>query len=469
MPERVTDLIQNIKTSCDPDTLLFHFKGTSRAEAFNRQALHEPWPSFNEEGTEVSSDDDTYYQRLIMPRITNEMALNILYKNLNGIWVDYHKCVLNYPRIAIQVSAVTYEEYVNVDIKDVPPCIYMDSSHVVHYIDEHDGTYPDYRIPIIDIDESEEGKVSYSPFSLEEPNLPFSARHVMTDLKVKVKDIPSDSLLVWLNGIFVPIIRDETYEDVFYIKNAMTAIGSKCINQKLNAPWNYEDKNATVKEDEEFNEYRMDARFRFFSWKNVKASMWYAPLSIEKVPIIHNYSSIYIIKKIVFPEAINKNAHMILDNGIILDPEEYTIDPYDPRKITLKYVETSAYRLLNEIIKDINENIDVYVGMRPLSLIETVLVNKTYSLINFSSEEETEEKKLYLKRSIACATDFPYKNEITFPDIALGDLVIVNGTFNEYEWVHNHTIGYPLFRYTYNGNEAQIHENDVKRLYFICK
>jgi hypothetical protein len=468
MPKTINDLIQKIKKSCDPDTILFHFKGVEKGEAFKRNVLNQPWPSFDNEGKENTTNDNTYYQRVLGPRITNEMAVNIFYKNLNGVWVDYRKCMLSYPKMAIQISAVNYEEIVKIDIDRIPPCIYMDTDHYIYYIDEHDGLDNDLVIPSIDLDESS-GMLSFRPYSIEDPTLPFAARHIMPDLRVKTSGFPSDTLLVWLNGVFVPIIRDTTYEDTFFIKNAMTAINSRCINQKINAPYNYANtQNATIKEDEIFNEYRLDARFRFFSWKGIKLSPWYAPMSIEKVPIIHHYASIYIVKKIIFPEPINKDAHMILDNGIILDPSEYEIDSNDPRKITLKSVEVNAYSLLNEMITDIRDNVDVYLGIKPLVLIEPTLVNRAYSLINFSFKEEKNEK-LYLKRSRACATNFPYKNEITFTDINLGDLVTINGTYNEYEWIHNHTIYYPKKRHSFNGPESTIDEEDIIRYYFISK
>jgi hypothetical protein len=469
MPKTVNDLIQHVKKSCDSDTLLFHFKGSSKGEAFFRPILHQPWYQEDTDGNDITTNDNTYYQRVIMARITNEMTLNVFYKNNNGVWVDYRKCIQSYPNIAIQVSAVLYEEYVKINIDYIPPCTFMDSNHCIHYIDEHDGLDNFNHLPPIEIDTSKKSILSYRPYSLEDPYLPFEARHVMQDLRVKTFGFPSSTLLVWLNGVFVPIIPDETYEDTFYIKNAMTVIGSKCINQKLNSPWDYKNnKNATVIEDSTFNEYRLDARFRFFSWKGVKVSRWYAPLSIDKTPIFHNYSNINIIKTIIFPEPINKNAHMILDNGILLSPDEYIIDSEDPRKVTLKNVESNAYGLLYEIIKDVRENAEIYAGIKPLALIEPTIVNRDYSLINFSKTED-DGKTLYLKRSFACATNFPYKNEITFSDIDLGDLVTINGTFNEYEWVHNHTIFYPKFRFTFNGDESRISEEEVVRYYFISK
>jgi hypothetical protein len=346
----------------------------------------------------------------------------------------------------------------------------MDENRYIYYIDEHDGAYLDKKLPIIDIDESTSGLVAYRPFSIEEPHLLLDKRHLMQDLRVEIKDVPSRKLLVWLNGIFVPIIFDNTYENVFYIKNAMTAIGSKCINQKLNSPWNYENSaTATVVEDEANNEYRLDANFRFFVWKNVRPSVWHGPLTVSRIPITHNYASIYITKTITFSEAVNKNAHMILDNGIILDPSEYVIDPDDNRKVTLKYVEIEANALLNEVIKDMKENPDIYGGIKPLFFIEQALIQHTYSLVNFAYDGEEEGKRVYLKRSIACSTDFPYKNEITFSDIDLGDLITINGTYNEYEWAHEHTIRLPRFKYSYQGAGSNINENSVIRYYFICK
>ena len=40
-------------------------------------------------------------------------------------------------------------------------------------------------------------------------------------------------------------------------------------------------------------------------------------------------------------------------NGVVLSPEEYTIDPHDKRKITLNNVERDACMLLNSILNDI--------------------------------------------------------------------------------------------------------------------
>jgi hypothetical protein len=100
--------------------------------------------------------------------------------------------------------------------------------------------------------------------------------------------------------------------------------------------------------------------------------------------------------------------------------------------------------------------------------VKTALTDKTYSLINFASDDTT--KDLYLKRSYACATNFPYKGEVTFPNIEIGDLITVNGTYNRYEWIHKYSVFFPLFRFAFNGGEeGKIAENQVQRLYFVSK
>ena len=64
------------------------------------------------------------------------------------------------------------------------------------------------------------------------------------------------------------------------------------------------------------------------------------------------------------------------------------------------------------------------------------------------------DKTLYMKRSTCCATNFPYYREITFPKIESGDMVLINGTYNRFEWIHDNTIYYLLFQNRNNYNIA---------------
>ena len=133
--------------------------------------------------------------------------------------------------------------------------------------------------------------------------LPDTATHMMNDLKVTLKpDKDIGNFLVWMNGAFVPTIRDTAYKNVFYIENAMTMIDTKVVDQVIGSDSYPTGSGATVKLDSSNDVYRYDVRLRLFGWDNVKVSPWYKPLSTEKVPIVHNYSSVYITKTITFNE-----------------------------------------------------------------------------------------------------------------------------------------------------------------------
>ena len=506
MSNVITSLVQKVKRSCDNDTLMFCFSGDTVAQAYDREMIYKKWvtpedsytytpiteedenghkiikmvPTNNNAGkyeaTEKSYkpglDEYCYWNRIILPRMVSQPCVNIFYKNTNGVWVDYRKCLTVYPQLSILVSSIRYEDKVKVDVNILPKCTFTDADKYVHYIDEHDGQDNDLSLPSLEVDTNDPEQVTFRPFSINNPQLPKSASHVMQDLRVSVpQGFKAEDFLVWLNGAFVPSIQDNTYENVMYLANAMTMIDTHVINQVSGALAHPKGANATVVLDEDNDEYRWDVRLHFFGWKNVKVSKWYKPQSTEKTPIIHNYSSVYIVKTITFPVEINENAHFIMYNGVVLSPEEYTIDPHDKRKITLNNVERDAYMLLNSILNDIaydmKNGTSYYANVKPLKLIQDALTERTYSLVNFSSTEDG--KTLYMKRSCACATNFPYFREVTFPEINCGDLVLINGTFNRYEWIHDNTIFFPKFKYTYTAEEANIKETKIQRIYFVLE
>lgn len=469
MPRTINDLLQTVKFHCDNDTIMFVFKNDVLAKAYNRTIIYSPWKSYDEEGDLFYNEDDIYYVKKIMKRMVVEPCMNIYYKNPNGVWVDYRKCLSSYPTLSIVDSSVRYQNIVQVDINIIPRCEFTDSEWYVHRIDEHDGFDNLESVPNIELDTNDINVVKIKPFSIENPTLPSTASHIMQDLKIELPiNYTKKDFLVWLNGVFVPSTEDELYENVFYLKNAMTMINSRCVNQKINSFKSYIPENgATVKLDKSNNEYRYDIKMRLFGWQGVEVSDWYKPLVTRKIPISYNFSSIYIVNSITFPVEVDPDAHMICENGIILDPSDYIIDGLDRRKITLKGVENRSNSILNELIKDMTNNIEYYGKINPLNILSKVLTDKTYSLINFSSKEV--DKKVYLKRSYSCATQFPYANEMTFSSLNAGDLVLINGTYNQYEWIHKHTISFPKMKYSFNGKESKISEDQVCKIYFIVK
>lgn len=310
--------------------------------------------------------------------------------------------------------------------------------------------------------------VTYEPCSIDHPEIMFKNRVMMDDLKIKLPDgFEKGQFLTWLNGAFVPTVQDVTYKNLMYIHNGMTMIWSHCVNQKLEAKNEFTD-NATVITSEEDDEYRYDVKLRLFSWKGVKVSDFYKPSNSTTVPITHNFESIYPIKTLTFPVEINKDAHMIICNGKVLNENDYEIDIDDPRKITLTNLETKAYEVLSELATELDEHIEFYEHVNPLHMVRHMLLNRQYSLVNFESTDPN--KKIYLRNSNACATNFPYKGEITFTDLNIGDMVLINGLFNPYIWVHHNTIKFPTVEYTYaDGVVDRLTTNDVLRYYFVAE
>lgn len=310
--------------------------------------------------------------------------------------------------------------------------------------------------------------VEYVPYSIENPNLPWKQRFMYDDLKITMPEgYTKRQFLVWLNGAFVPSLRDSTYDNVMYLQNAMTMIGSKSVNQKLGSKFtdgNY----GTANVSEENDEYRYDINLRLFGWKGVRVSDFYKPVSSTTTPITYNFVSIYPLKTLTFPVDVNKDAHLIICNGKVLSPDEYYIDPSNSKTIVLKNIEADSNSLLNELIAELDENIEFYENVNPLNLLRSMILERTYSLVNFEAEDST--KELYLKYSNACAVDFPMKGEVGFSKLSIGDLVLVNGIFNPYLWVHQNTIKFPKMETSYNDGIAdKIYAEDILRYYFLLK
>ena len=149
MSNVITSLVQSVKRSCDNDTLMFCFSGDTVAQAYDREMIYEKWvtpedsytytpiteddgngnlivtmvPTNNNAGTYEATensykpglDEYCYWNRIILPRMVSQPCVNIFYKNTNGVWVDYRKCLTVYPQLSILVSSIRYEDRVKVD------------------------------------------------------------------------------------------------------------------------------------------------------------------------------------------------------------------------------------------------------------------------------------------------------------------------------------------------------------------
>jgi hypothetical protein len=321
------------------------------------------------------------------------------------------------------------------------------------------------------MDELNTEKVQIKPIDIENPSLPFQARHIMPDVHVRAVGVPRSELLVWFNGVFVPTLEVSGYDDAFYIPKGMTLVQTTKKYQPADVQIKYRPSGhittCTVFEDEKTQVNRFKYNMRLFRWDNVIVHPWEQPIGYESVPISYEYSAVYIPNAVLFPVEVNKNAHIIVENGVIVDPDDYYVDPNNPKKIFLKRVEIRAQNLLDEVIKDKVNFPEYYINMKPLDTVKSALLEKTYYLVNFASKDAS--KELFIKHSRANAVDHPYRNEVTFGEVALGDMVLLNGVYVPYEWIHKSTVSYPDFAYTYDKPSLKLKEEDVSRLYFVTK
>jgi hypothetical protein len=308
--------------------------------------------------------------------------------------------------------------------------------------------------------------ITYEPYS-SNPALTFEKRVVFNDIKIVLPENYDRSMfLTWLNGVFVPTTNETLYRNYMFIKDGMDLVESKTINQKIGSVATKTD-NATVITDSKDDEYRYDINLHLFSWKNVSVSGFYNVQSSELASITDsNFETVNVLKTMIFPVDVNVDAHFIICNGKVLSKDEYKIDPDNHRRVTLLNVEKETNALLSEISSEINEFSEYYPNVSPIRMLRRLIKNRTYSLINFESKDST--KKIYLRSSNACAINFPYKGEITFTKLNIGDLVLVDGIYSPYLWVHSNTIKFPKSEYTYSdGVVDKLNADNVLRYYFV--
>ena len=419
------------------------------------------------------NSDNCYYNKKVMKRFPYEHLLGIYYKNTNGVWINYNLIKNDVPdMISLKIAAVQYEDRFKIpDLKVLPACTFIDSDNHVHHIDAWDGNTFGESVTYDELNTNDYETVRYEPFEIDNPTLTFQKRALMHDLKITV---PSNkrrkNFLVWLNGALVPTTGDATSQNIMYLRNALTMIGSKCVDQ-IQGSGHTTTSNATVVEDESNNVYRYDVNLRMFSWKGVSVSDFLMPVSIDQAAITYNYSQIFITKNLYFQENVNENAHMIICNGRVLQKDEYYVDPDNPKKVVLTKVVDRANELLVDLIKDIEDYPDYYTNVKPLRLLYRTLSQKTYSLVNFESEDSS--KELYLRQSNSCAVNFPYKNEITFSKLNIGDLVLIKGLYVPYLIEHANTIKLPRTKYSFDETKINsweeadyLKESEVVRYFF---
>ena len=215
---------------------------------------------------------------------------------------------------------------------------------------------------------------------------------------------------------------------------------------------------ATIDEDPSNDYYRYNFNTRVFKWKNIKLSNWIRPAFVKGYPIeidVNNY--VVVPQTLTFPEIINSGAHFIIRDGRLLSPDEYEIDPTNPRVVFLKQIAYDADAYLRDRIKA-----GVY---NPLEYVREKFSNSQHYLVNISSTTTTPVK---IMRTHSCMPNFPYKDEITFSDFSIYDTLLIDGKFIPTEWIHNNTVRIPMsVSNTLFKDRSVLSDADIYKLTFV--
>jgi len=461
-------MLSEVKRTIDNESFLFLFEG-NKNYAYSKNFIYKKY-NINE------TYSKSFFSEHILKRMTNEFCYGIYYKNSKGKWVNYRKILEIYPlQNPLMVAEDLYYssiQNIRINPNTLPPVEFTDENGFVYNIDAADGEeIYTRRLPLC-LSEMETDIVKITQCSIEDPNLSFSLRHMMDDIKVELpNNYDSSDYLVWLNGVFVPILKDSTKKNIFYIPDGLLLVPHVVKDCRPDAPLVYRKKNgsivnATIEESDEYAIHRYDFKIRLFSWENTKVKTWEKPRNVSTYTIFGNHNgngyvveSVKVINELYFEVPVNLDAHFIICNGIALTPDEYYVDPKDNRHVYLTKVVRQADMLYREAIE--------YGTPNPIELIRPLLTDRTYYLVNFESKDPN--NPVLMKRSKSNIASFPYQMEVTFSDVEINDLVLCDGLYIPYEFVHRKTIRFPKTKYTTESLIQTMTREKFERIYFVDK
>ncbi len=197
--------------------------------------------------------------------------------------------------------------------------------------------------------------------------------------------------------------------------------------------------------------------------------------------------SVRIPKDLYFINAIDPQAHLIMGDGRVLAEDEYTLDPANPSHITLNSVFNEAQEFYRKALLHYHmyaqtvsiggsPNMNGYpywpnpvLGQENLPAYEATL--KRYAYIRYSAVNlvsTTPGKNLRVIRKPGCVVNFPLPNEVTFDDMGIADVVLVNGYFIPYEYMDEKTIRFPNSLLTMKYLRGRrLEDSDVYRMQIV--
>ena len=435
--ETINDYIDQLSKEVENDSVVYIFK-TGYVWGMSRERILKTWGLFNAEN---ATDYFNFFETLLK-RKAGEIS-NVIYKNNNGTWIKL-LALFNENHFSDPFTIANYpdmEERYKLSSSYIPEMDYVDKDGNMYRVLEKDNSKDYIRKQPIYINELDQDIVKLHQFSIDNPSYGFTLRHLMNDLRIQIldKSIDIDNILINLNGLFVEPIKLTNYPDSIFIKNARysykTILGKlkedatpqstkNDTEQKLGADVYYE--------DEDYNK-NYSINVKLFQWKDVNISPWLPVLHINYQFLVIDYKNIRIPKSFVFERELPEERTLIICDGTILDPSEYTIDG---KTVTLKYIVNDFNRLYYEFktnnIKGALNQASFYVN------------NRYYYAIVFEDTDETR-GNMVLRTSAPLEIGFLGYNTVLFDEVNTSDFLLVDGMYLPFNIKSNGLIEYPHF------------------------
>lgn len=379
------------------------------------------------------------------------------------VWVDMLPLINNFSGDLLYITAFLSREINKIDITTIRSVEYIDRNNVVHTINKYDGTITNGNSlgPII-LPVKDEDLISIKRYSIDSPN-EINVLH-MNDLHIECKDTANDltNSLVWVGGVFLPHThinnRIITVKDgKYFCKSVIVGYGgNETLIRQAGEPATIDDGYRNLSS----RVMAWDYDVKIFKWRNVKIEPW-------KYPVVADYSGYVVdtangetyvidyVSSLRFDVDVHEN-HLIMVNGVVVNRDDYTIDG--------KVIHFDKIKLKNKILTLVNDAIKE--GLNIEVAVESIIPQGgDYSLVLFS--HITAGKTIELLRSNTCDKNYPYRYHVRFPEINIGDMVLVDGVFDRYIMEDRNVIRYHLTDYIakYTDKNMMSYSN-IERVWF---
>lgn len=362
-------------------------------------------------------------------------------------------------------------ESFHIDIKDIKSVKYIDKAFNVFNIDYYDGNINNgTKNRIIKLHTRDKRFVEVSRYNLSDPTS--IKEHLKDDIRIKLKDTDEtvDNTLVWINGRFVETMKDSEDNKIMYIFKGIGAltyqhlgfIGNDPLTPK-HIPTGFPV--ASFESDPQRMHFGPGLDINIFKWKNVKISEWYKPHVYDYDHINYRKENegessfemvVDYINSVTFTENIPE-SHIIIHNGIIIDRNDYDVDG---KTIRIKSSRGKAMSMINSAIVEYGQ-----ITSLPFIVESFLPKGEDFRLITFSHNEE--EKTIKLNRSVVNYKNHPYPFHVSFEDLEVGDIILLDGIYERYLLHDKNVIKYPYTDYMARYYDRNLlNETKVERLYF---